>query len=452
MLKFIKNRYLSGSSGNQRSKVVKENIIASLFVKGGSIVVSLVLVPLTLGYVSSELYGIWLTLSSIMLWLNFFDVGFTLGLKNRLAEAIAMDDWERGKSLVSTTYFMMILLFVPLCIVLEIIIPFVNWSNFLNVSADYNDEIIKAMCVLVGCFCIQMIANVLVSVAASFQKVALSSSFPVIGHALSIFIIWLLILFCPPSLLYLSLAISVTPILIVVIASIYLYRDSFSKVAPNIRSVRWEYVGDLFKLGYKFFLIQIQVVVLYQTTNVLISNLSGPDDVTSYNIAYKYLSVAMMVFTIILNPIWPAFTDAYTKGDYSWMKAIYRKMARIYMISVLLMIIMVVLSPFSYYLWIGNQTMVPISMTIVVFLYMVVFSWCSLQVNMINGIGAIKLQTYVVLIGLLLHIPLSFFIGKYIGAYGVVSSMLIINCIYALLFTVQIRRILNKQAKGIWIE
>lgn len=71
---------------------------------------------------------------------------------------------------------------------------------------------------------------------------------------------------------------------------------------------------------------------------------------------------------------------------------------------------------------------------------------------MINGIGAIKLQTYVVLIGLLLHIPLSFFIGKYIGAYGVVSSMLIINCIYALLFTVQIRRILNKQAKGIWIE
>ena len=122
MLKFIKNRYLSGSSGNQRSKVVKENIIASLFVKGGSIVVSLVLVPLTLGYVSSELYGIWLTLSSIMLWLNFFDVGFTLGLKNRLAEAIAMDDWERGKSLVSTTYFMMILLFVPLCIVLEIII------------------------------------------------------------------------------------------------------------------------------------------------------------------------------------------------------------------------------------------------------------------------------------------------------------------------------------------
>lgn len=449
---FFKHRYFSDSSSNQRSKVVKENIIASLFVKGGSIVVSLILVPLTLGYVSSELYGIWLTLSSIMLWLNFFDVGFTLGLKNRLAEAIAMDDWERGKFLVSTTYFMMIIFFVPLCIALEIIIPFVNWSNFLNVSADYNDEIIKAMCVLVGCFCIQMIANVLVSVAASFQKVALSSSFPVIGHALSVFIIWLLILFCPPSLLYLSLAISVTPILIVGIASIYLYRNSFSKVSPNTKSVRWKYVGDLFKLGYKFFLIQIQVVVLYQTTNVLISNLSGPDDVTSYNIAYKYLSVAMMVFTIILNPIWPAFTDAYTKGDYDWMKVIYCKMKRVYMLSVLIMLIMVIMSPFSYYLWIGNQAEVPFLMTVLVFIYMTVFSWSSLQVNMINGIGTIKLQTYVVLIGLVLHIPLSFFIGKFLGAYGVIISMLIINCIYALLFTVQIRRILNKQAKGIWIE
>ena len=65
-------------SGDTRSVTVKKNIVTSLTVKGVSIVVSLLLVPLTLGYISSELYGIWLTLSSIMLWLNFFDVGFTL--------------------------------------------------------------------------------------------------------------------------------------------------------------------------------------------------------------------------------------------------------------------------------------------------------------------------------------------------------------------------------------
>ena len=172
-MQFIKQFF----SGNQRSVTVKKNIIGSLCIKGISILVSLMLVPMTLGYVSSELYGIWLTLSSIMVWLGFFDVGFTLGLKNKLAEAIALKNWERGKALVSTTYFMMLLIFVPLCFVLILCIPYVNWAGFLNVSAVYNSEITKVLYVLVACFCLQMIVNVITAVIAAYQKVALSSSF-----------------------------------------------------------------------------------------------------------------------------------------------------------------------------------------------------------------------------------------------------------------------------------
>ena len=180
------------SSNNQRTKTIKKNIIGSLFIKGCSILISLLLVPMTLNYVSSELYGIWLTLSSIMLWLNFFDVGFTLGLKNKLAEAIAKEDWKRGKSLVSTTYLMMILIFIPLWIILEVAVPFINWSSFLNVDIVYNDEIARAVHILVACFCLQMIVNVLTAVIAAFQKVALSSAFPVLGNFLSLIAIFLL--------------------------------------------------------------------------------------------------------------------------------------------------------------------------------------------------------------------------------------------------------------------
>ena len=47
--------------GSSRSAKVKKNILGSFGVKGASIIISLILVPLTIGYVSSELYGIWLT-------------------------------------------------------------------------------------------------------------------------------------------------------------------------------------------------------------------------------------------------------------------------------------------------------------------------------------------------------------------------------------------------------
>ena len=128
MLK-IKSRLVTGS---ERSVVVKKNIIVSFAIRGFSIIVSLMLVPMTLGYVSNELYGIWLTLSSVMVWLGFFDIGFTLGLKNKLTEAIALKDWGKGKSLVSTTYAMMFFIFIPICFLFELLIPFVKWAEFLR--------------------------------------------------------------------------------------------------------------------------------------------------------------------------------------------------------------------------------------------------------------------------------------------------------------------------------
>lgn len=444
----IKDKIFSGS---QRSIAVKKNIIGSLCIKGISIVVSLLLVPMTLDYVSSELYGIWLTLSSIMVWLNFFDVGFTLGLKNKLAEAIALSDLERGKALVSTTYFMMALIFVPLCLILMLVIPYINWAGFLNVKDIYNEEITRVLYVLVACFCLQMIVNILVAVIAAYQKVALSSVFPVIGNILSLLVIYAMTKLCPPSLINLAFAISLMPILVIIIASFILFHKKFRAVSPSVHCINKMYIKDLWGLGFKFFFIQIQVVVLYQCTNVLISNVAGPNEVTSYNIAYKYLSVAMMLYTIILSPLWPAFTDAYTKKDFQWMRNIYKKMTYVFGISVIVVIIMVLISPFVYKIWIGEETVIPYIMTLTVALYMIVNSWDALQVQLINGIGIIKLQTYVTIIGLVLHIPLSLFLGSYIGVMGVVCSMIIINSIYSLFFTIQIHKILNQTARSIWI-
>lgn len=65
-------RFLTG--GTDRSKAIKQNIIGGLLIKGISILISILIVPLTLGYVNSEMYGIWLTLSSIMMWMYFLMV------------------------------------------------------------------------------------------------------------------------------------------------------------------------------------------------------------------------------------------------------------------------------------------------------------------------------------------------------------------------------------------
>ena len=60
-------------SGEERSVTVKKNIAALALLKGISVVITFLLVPMTLHYLQPVQYGIWLTLSSIVAWMIYFD-------------------------------------------------------------------------------------------------------------------------------------------------------------------------------------------------------------------------------------------------------------------------------------------------------------------------------------------------------------------------------------------
>lgn len=439
-------------NGNERSVAVKKNIFYSIIIRFVGIAVSFLIVPLTIGYVSAELYGVWLTLSSIMSWITFMDIGFTQGLKNRLAEAIAVKDWEKGSELVSTTYFLMLVIFIPAGVTLMWMVPMVDWCGLLNVERMYSEDINKVMVVVIGFAALQMIVNVLVSVAAAFQRVALSNSFNVLGSVFSLIAIYILTKTCPPSLFLLSITLCSLPVIVTLVASFILFYNIFNDVAPSFYKINLGLVKDLFSLGYKFFIINIQALVLYQSTNVLISHVSSPLTVTSYNLAYRYLNLAMMIFTIITTPLWPAYTDAYAKGDYDWMNYVRTKMQRIFYASILLSIVMVAVSPLVYNIWVGDKAEVPFIMTLFVAIYVIVYCWLSLNGTLVVGMGKLKVQTLMCIVGMIIHIPISLYISNYIGAYGVLVSLTIITLVYAIVINKQVNRILSKSAFGFWNE
>ena len=67
----LKNYFFSNFP--TRTKGVLKNVILSVFVKFCSISVSLLVVPFTLSYMSQNHYGVWLTIYSLMNWLQYFD-------------------------------------------------------------------------------------------------------------------------------------------------------------------------------------------------------------------------------------------------------------------------------------------------------------------------------------------------------------------------------------------
>ncbi len=450
MISEILDRMRIFFSGDKRTVTVKKNIVGSFILKGASILVSLLLVPVTIGYVNAELYGVWLTVASVMTWLHFLDLVFTQGLKNKLTEAIAHDNYEKGKSLVSTTYVMLLTIFIPVCFILELLVPLVNWTQLLNVNEFYHQEVNNVMHIVIAIACLQMIVNVIVSVIAAFQKVALSNSFSVLGNIIALGIIIILRETCPPSLIALALSLAAMPTIVTIVASFICFNGKFKKVAPGWRYVNINLIKELFSLGYKFFIINVQVLVLYCSTNILISHVSSPIEVTRYNIAHQLLSVAMMAYTIITSPLWPAYTDAYTKGDFVWMKKTRKKMEQLLLFSIFGCLLLVLLSQPIYYIWIGDKVSIPYPMTILVALYVCAYCWMNLNGTLIVGMGKLHIQTIICLFGMLIHIPLSLILSNYFGAYGVVISLFIINLIYAIIMNIQVGKLVNRTALNIW--
>ena len=92
------------NQGHERSVKAKKQFGYSFIVKAMSIAIGLAFVPLLLNVLDAERYGIWLTISSIITWFTFFDIGLGNGLRNKLAEAIATGKEELARVYVSTTY------------------------------------------------------------------------------------------------------------------------------------------------------------------------------------------------------------------------------------------------------------------------------------------------------------------------------------------------------------
>jgi len=448
VLRFIREKIYEGHA---RTVTLKKNIIGTALIRGGNIGVSFLLVPLTIEYVSTELYGIWLTLSSIITWLYFFDMGFTHGLKNKLAEALSLGDFDKGKSLVSTTYIILILLFIPIWTLLIIAVPHINWCTLLHVNSKYQNELRRTLYILFSCYFLQMVLNTLGTVVTAFQRTVFSALFSLLGNVLTLILILLMDHTVLPSFQSLCAAFMGAPLVVLLIASGILYKGKYAMVSPSIKSFNKRDIKYLFNMGIKFFLIQIQVVIVFQSANVIISHLSDPVTVAQYNTAYKYMMASIMLLSLILTPLWPSFTEAYTKKDFYWMRSMYSKMTKVYIVTVLMITGMVLVSPWVYKIWLGDKLHIPFVMTLVIGIYMVIYAWFQFQIYMINGIGSIKLQMYVTLLGTIFHIPLSFFIGRYLGALGPVCSMIILVSIYSIIFTIQIRKIITNKAKGIWL-
>ncbi len=444
---FLKNTI---NKGHARSVVAKKNILASFLIKGFSIVISLILVPLTIQYLNPTKYGIWITLSSVVIWFSFFDIGFGNGLRNKFTESVSKGDHQLARIYVSTTYAIITGLIGVVLVLFLIINPFLNWTKILNTTPDLAGELSVLALIVFVFFCFQFVLQLLTTVLTANQEPAKASLFNLIGSMLSLVLIFILTKISDGNLIYLATALSAAPVLILAVSSVWLYRTKYKKYAPSFKLVSFRYARNLMDIGLQFFVIQIGALILFQTDNIIITQLFGPQEVTVFNTAYKLFSVVIMIFTIIVTPLWSAFTEAYTKSDFLWIKSTMSKMKKIWLLQIILTVLILISSSWIFNFWVGDQVKIPFTLSLSLSLYVIVCTWQSIHVYLLNGIGKIKLQLYLVTISGIVNIPLSLFLGKKFGLAGITFANTLLFFIMGIFFYIQTNKIINQKANGIW--
>jgi len=438
--------------GHERSVKTKKNIFASLVIKCISILISFLLIPLALNYLNPVKYGIWLTLISVIGWFGFFDLGIGNGLRNKLGEAFAKNDREMAKTYISTSYALLTLIIGLVYVCFVIIFPYLNWTYILNTPPEMNEEITKLMFIVFSFFSLQFIIKHISMILRADQRSAVSGGINTFASLLSLIIVFILTKSTNGSLLWLSVGVSAANIISPLIATLWFFAKDYKELRPSFRYVKFKYAKELMSIGFMFFIMQFASLILFSTDNFIIAQLFGPEEVTPYNIAFKYFSIITMLFGIITTPFWSAYTDAYHKGDFEWIRRITSKLSIFWFLLIVLVGLMLLGSGLFYKIWVGENIQVPFLLSACMAVWVLISAWTTIYANFLSGVGKIRLSLYHSIFAIVINIPLSIFLAKNLnlGSAGVIIGTCLCVLPQVFLHPVQFKKIIEHKDSGIW--
>ena len=439
-----------------RNSKLKLSLILNFVVRISMILISLALVPLLIKYLGKDKYGIWLTISAVIAWFNYFDLGLGNGFRNKLTEALAKKKGNEILSLISSTYFIITAISVFLIIVYLIASQYVDWAQILNFTKYNSFEINTSISILFIAFFVIFILKLIGLIYLSFQLTFVDNLIKSISRLAYFLIILALIkLKFNNNLIYVSYSSILPIILFYFVLSIYFFKVKHPLLFPKLSKVRLSIVKSVMKLGLNFFIIQIGCLVLFSTDNIIIAKLLSPSAVTDYNISYKYFNIPSIFFSLFLSTHWSALTDALVKKDFKWIKSKVMLFNILFILLCVGLVIFYFLFNFIIKIWIGNNIVNSSSLlNINMIIYFAILAFANVYMYVINASGKLQVQSLSYIVIALINIPLSIFFVKYfhMGASGVVLASSICLLILAFLMPIQYSKLINNKAKGIWIR
>ena len=304
----------------RRVLAIVQSVITNLGNKAIGMVVSFLSVPLTIGYLGPERYGVWVTIGSVLAWMAITDFGLGNGLTNAVTTAAGQDRPDLARMHLSNGVFLLALVAGGLAVVAALAWPFLDWATLLGVHGETAcAEVGPAVAAALAIFLLQFPLGMAGKVYLAYQEGRIGSYWGAAGNVLSL-VALLVVTRTEGGLVWLVIALSGTQLAVNLTSNIWVFGRHRPALAPRLRHVQTGEMRALGKVGGKFFLLQIMALVTFQTDNLVIGHFLGARHVPEYSLTATLFSYTALPQAALFGYLWAAYTEAIARGDIDWVR------------------------------------------------------------------------------------------------------------------------------------
>jgi O-antigen/teichoic acid export membrane protein len=432
-LSLIIGRRATDNIGHRRYARVLQGLITAIAGKGMSVVVGLISVPLTVGYLGAERYGIWMTISTLLAWLSLADIGLGNSLTNALSEAFAADRRDLAQIHTSSVFWMLCLVAVGFGGLCSVLWRWIDWNSLLNVNSVLaRAEIGPAIAVTLAIFLLNFPLSVIARVLCAYQESAIANFWAAGGNLASLGGI-ILATHLKLGLVPLIAAFSASSLIVTAASGVWLFGFHKPWLRPAISAVCMESVKKLTTVGSMFFIVQIAALLILQTDNLIIAHYLGVQAVTPYSVTWRLFNCSTLVQALLLQSLWPVYAEAFARNDGAWIRRTFRfNLLSCLLITIAIVVPLVLFGGTIIRRWVSGEAVPSITLLVLMGIWSIIGGAFQSIVCMLNGIGRVKIQMIVGIITATANIALSIWLVSIFGIEGVILGTLIAYFVFAL--------------------
>jgi O-antigen/teichoic acid export membrane protein len=411
----------SSARSKQRYRRIVEAVASGVLSKGTILLVSAISVPLTVRYLGAEQYGIWITISTTVTLLAVMDFGIANSLTNFISDAFAKDNQELAGRYATTAFWTMVLIAVVLGLTGLAIVPKVNWASVFHLqNPDLVAITTRAVAAAYIVFIISLPAGLATKLLGGYQEVRTANVFGTLGSILSLLgivaVVWL---HGTLPTLVLAYAGALVVANACCLLWLWLWHKPWLAPVPS----RWDrsVVKTMMQSGSQFFVLQLAGLVVFNSDNLVIAHYLNPAAVTPYSVTWRLVGYAAALQTLMIPALWPAYSEAYARGDMLWIRRTYWRVMKITMsVAGLFCLLFVFEGRTIIRYWAGDAAVPSQSLLVVMCVWVLICTLMNNEACVLVAVNEIRLQAWISAISAVINLAITIWLVQRIGTLGVI--------------------------------